>query len=293
MSSRSHAFDPAVAAAPAAGVSIGGGSRRSAAATHSAFVLHSYDWSESSLIVELFTRDAGRVVAAAKGAKRPTSQLRALLMPFQSVHVQFARPRGEDSGEVRTLRHAEWGGGAVAALRGPDWFAGFYLNELLLRLLARDDPHPRLFDAYAATLHGLGHGEMRSEAALRAFELLLLRETGVLPEFRRTTLTQVAVSAGSRYALRVEQGLVQAMAGEASLDGALCLELASALDDWAAQVSGADALQPLQLACTRELAALKAQLRSQLHYHLGGFQLRTRRLVIDTQRLLEASPPTR
>jgi len=86
--------------------------------------------------------------AMAKGAKRPTSHLRSVLMPFQPVQAQFVRSRGDD-GEVRTLRNAEWGGGAVAALRGAEWFAAFYLNELLLRLLARDDPHPRLFDAYA------------------------------------------------------------------------------------------------------------------------------------------------
>jgi DNA repair protein RecO (recombination protein O) len=291
MSSSPHESDATAVAAARA--STGAGPRRSAAATHGAFVLHSYDWSESSLIVELFTRDAGRVVAAAKGAKRPTSQLRAVLMPFQSVLVQFGRTKSEDSSEVRTLRHAEWGGGAVAALRGSDWFAGFYLNELLLRLLARDDPHPRMFDAYAATLHSLGHGEMRSEAALRGFELLLLRETGVLPEFRRTTLTQMPLSAGGRYALRVEQGLVDATAGEASLAATACLELASAMDDWAARAPAADALQALHVACARELPALKVLLRSQLHYHLGGTPLRTRRLVIDTQRLLEAMPPPR
>ncbi|HEY6353715.1 MAG TPA: DNA repair protein RecO, partial [Burkholderiaceae bacterium] len=190
MSSGQGELNP-VAGATAARASGGSGARR-AAATHDAFVLHSYDWSESSLIVELFTRDAGRVVAAAKGVKRPTSQLRALLMPFQLVQVQFARPRAVDQGaELRTLRGAEWGGGDVAALRGSGWFAGFYLNELLLRLLARDDPHPRLFDAYAATLQAFGDNETRREAALRAFELLLLRETGVLPEFNRTTQTQV------------------------------------------------------------------------------------------------------
>ncbi|HET7525647.1 MAG TPA: DNA repair protein RecO, partial [Burkholderiaceae bacterium] len=193
------------------------GSRRAGPVAHSAFVLHSYDWSETSLIVELFTRDSGRVAAAAKGAKRPTSQLRALLMPFQLVGVQFARMRGDAGAEVRTLRSAEWGGGAVVDLRGLDWFAGFYLNELVLRLLARDDPHARLFDAYAASLRALGQGEARSEAALRAFELLLLLETGVLPELGRTTLTQKPLSPGLRYALHPEQGLVDAATREASL----------------------------------------------------------------------------
>src|SRR5262245_49652052 len=110
--------------------------RRTAGAAQAAFVLRSYDWSESSLIVELLTRDSGRVVAAATGAKRPTSQLRAVLMPFQRISVQFARARGDDAGEVRTLRSAEWGGVGAAVIRGDAWFAGFYLNELLMRMLA-------------------------------------------------------------------------------------------------------------------------------------------------------------
>jgi hypothetical protein len=91
------------ASGEAAGASTSGNARRSAAFAHSAFVLHSYDWSESSVIVELFTRDVGRVVAAAKGAKRPTSQLRAVLMPFQLVLVQFARSR-TDGAEVCAAR---------------------------------------------------------------------------------------------------------------------------------------------------------------------------------------------
>jgi DNA repair protein RecO (recombination protein O) len=273
--------------------STAGSPRRVPALVHSAFVLHSYDWSESSLIVELFTRDAGRVVAAAKGAKRPTSQLRAVLMPFQSVHVQFARSRGEPGAEVRTLRTAEWGGGDVVAWQSPDWLAAFYLNELLLRLLARDDPHPRLFDAYANTLQRLGDSETRSETALRAFELLLLRETGVLPDFSRTTLTQVPVAADGRYVLRVEQGLVEAASSEAALTGVACVELAAALDNWDGQAAGLAALQPLHAVCAHELQTLKSMLRGQLHYHLGGAPLRTRQVAIDTQRLLDAAtaPP--
>jgi len=255
-------------------------------------VLHSYDWSESSLIVELFVRDAGRLVAVAKGAKRPTSQLRAVLMPFQPVLVQFVRARG-DGAEVRTLRSAEWGGGEVVELRGDDWFAGFYLNELLLRMLARDDPHARLFDAYEATLHGLGDGELRREAALRAFELLLLHETGVLPEFGRTTLTQRPVSPGGSYALHAGQGLVEATAGEPALSGAACLELAAALGRWAAPVAGEAALQDLYAVCAREWQALKPQLRSELHYHLGGRPLRTRQVVRESQRLLDAAASPR
>ena len=267
-------------------------SRRGTAVAQVAFVLHSHDWSESSLILELLTREAGRVIAAAKGAKRPTSQLRAVLMPFQRITVQFARSRGDEAGEVRTLRGAEWGGEA-APMHGAAWFAGFYLNELLLRLLARDDAHPRLFDAYAAALACLDSSELRSESALRAFELLLLQETGVLPELHRTTLTQAPVQPERRYVLRPDQGRADAAAADTVLSGAHCLALAAALQAWPSAPDDGAAFANLQRACAADLLPLKAQLRAQLHYHLGGATLRTRQVMIDSQRLLEAGPSKR
>ena len=126
-----------------------------ASAPLEAYVLHHYDWSESSLILDLYTRELGRVAVAAKGAKRPHSQLRAVLLPFQRLHVTLGRiAPADDAPEVQTLRGAEWAGGQPM-LSGAALFSGFYVNELLLRLLARHDPHPALFDAYAATLAAL------------------------------------------------------------------------------------------------------------------------------------------
>ena len=152
-------------------------SRGGAATALAAYVLHRYDWSESSLIVDLFSRDLGRLVVAAKGAKRPTSQLRAVLRPFQRIHVTLGR--AALAAEVHNLRGAEWAGG-VPLMGGEALFSGFYLNELLMKLLAREDPHAALWDAYAATLGQLGRAD--EAAALRAFELCLLREIGLLPE---------------------------------------------------------------------------------------------------------------
>jgi DNA repair protein RecO (recombination protein O) len=264
--------------------------RRHAGTVQPAYLLHSHDWSESSLIVELFTREAGRAVAVAKGAKRPTSQLRAVLLPFQRIGVQFARVRRDAADEVRTLRSAEWGGSTVP-LQGAAWFAGFHLNELLLRLLPRDDAHPTLFDVYAATLPELSAGDTRSESALRAFELLLLRESGVLPEFDCTTLTQAPVLPVRRYALRPEKGLVEAAVGEPALSGATCLGIAAALAHWPADAERSR--HELQQVCCGELMPLRTLLRSHLHYHLGGAALRTRQVMIDAQRLLESGTPQR
>ena len=79
-----------------------------------AYVLHQWDWSETSLIVDLFSREAGRVAVAAKGAKRPTSHLRAVLLPFQRIAASISRPRGDEAAEIFNLRAAEYsGGGAI------------------------------------------------------------------------------------------------------------------------------------------------------------------------------------
>ena len=100
-----------------------------------AYVLHHYDWSESSLILDVFTRQHGRVALVAKGAKKPSSNFRPVLLPLQPLQIAF----GGDA-EIRTLKGAEWMGGHTMPT-GDALLSGYYLNELLMRLLARDDPH--------------------------------------------------------------------------------------------------------------------------------------------------------
>ncbi len=248
-----------------------------------AFVLHQWAWSETSLIVDLFTRDQGRVAAVARGAKRPYSQLRPVLMPFQRLLVATARAKAEEGADIVGLRSAEYAGGG-ATLPPARLITGFYLNELLMKLLARGDAHERLFDAYADTLLALAAGE--DEAPLRAFELLLLRETGVLPDLSCNTTTQAPVLPGRGYRLQGEAGLVAAAAGDPApaLAGTLCLALQAALD--------ADDGAVLRQVCAAGLPALRAQLRALLHYHLGSPLLRTREMMLDVRRLLDKPPPS-
>jgi DNA repair protein RecO (recombination protein O) len=240
-----------------------------------AFVLHRYDWSESSLILEVFTRHHGRVALVAKGAKRPSSNFRPVLLPLQPLHIAF----GGDA-EIRTLKSAEWVGGQVMPT-GEALLSGYYLNELLLRLLARDDPHPRLFDAYAAAVGVLAseHGEAR-EPALRAFELVLLREIGLLPSLNLQTLTLAPLDPQARYCLVPEAGLLAVAPDDAraSLSGAQWSALQRALDQ---QPPFAETAR--QAAHT--MAELKPQLRALLHYHCGVSVLRTRQLIMDLQAL--------
>ncbi|NKE68979.1 DNA repair protein RecO [Ramlibacter sp. RBP-2] len=239
------------------------------------FVLHRYDWSESSLIVEVFTREHGRVALVAKGAKRPSSNFRPVLLPLQPLHLAF----GGDA-EIRTLKGAEWVGGQVMPT-GDALLAGFYLNELLLRLLARDDPHPQLFETYADTVSVLASGQAEVvEPALRSFELLLLREIGLLPALHLETATQAPVETDVRYSLLPEAGLARTgpMEARASLAGEQWRALQRALDE------------PAPFAAALGVAAavageLKPQLRALLNYHCGTGTLRTRQLMIDLQGL--------
>ena len=239
-----------------------------------AFVLHSYDWSESSLILEVFTRHRGRVALVAKGAKKPSSNFRPVLLPLQPLRVGYTL--GE---EIRPLKSAEWVGGHVMPT-GDALLSGLYLNELLLRLTARDDPQAALFDMYAGVVRVLAseHGDAL-EPVLRAFELLLLRELGLLPSLDAETLTLAPLAPEARYALVPEGGLrAAAPADRATLAGSQWRALQQALD--------APAAYPATLrACADAAMALKPQLRALLQYHCGSPMLRTRQLMMDLQSL--------
>ncbi len=250
-----------------------------AAVPQAAYVLHRYDWSESSVIVDLFTREQGRMPVVAKGAKRPYSQLRGVLLPFQRLNVSLARAAaGRDADhEVKLLRAAEWAGGA-AMLTGAALFSGFYLNELLMKLLARQDPHAALFDAYALTLPELvAHDDARVQAALRAFELRALQEIGVLPDLSVVTLTQQPVQAGDRYALSAQAGVGVPRGADGGLRGGHWIGLQAALQHGAQQA--------LQAACRECLQELKGMLRGTIQHHLGAATLRTRQAMLEVQSL--------
>lgn len=133
-------------------------------------MLHATAWRETSLIVQTFSRDHGCVAMVAKGAKRPYSVLRPVLSAFQPLLLSWT-----GNGEVKTLTRAEIAG--IRPLTGTALMSAWYMNELLLRLLPREDAHPLLFDAYDMALSQLSNGT-RAAGALRRFEWTLLRETG-------------------------------------------------------------------------------------------------------------------
>jgi DNA repair protein RecO (recombination protein O) len=237
-----------------------------------AYVLHRYDWSESSLILEVFTRSYGRVALIARGAKKPSSSFRPILLPLQPLHISFG---GE--AEIRSLKSAEWQGGHVMPT-GDALLSGYYLNELLMRLLARDDPHPTLFDAYAATVQLLASkGFDTLQVALRAFELRLLRDIGLLPALDIQTATLSALKPDLHYVLLPEAGLREAHDDDrAGLPGAQWQALQDALD-------GDAPFAGTMHACIDHLPELKTQLRALLHYHCDVKILKTRQMMRELQ----------
>ncbi len=239
-----------------------------------AFVLHRYDWSESSLILEVFTRHHGRQAIVAKGVKRPSSSFRPILLPLQPLTISFS-----GDADIKTLKAAEWQGGHVMPT-GEALMSGYYLNELLLTLLAREDAHQALFDMYSRVVEVLASrlGEV-IESALRAFELVLLREIGFLPALHTQTMTLMGLLPDESYCLVPEGGLrLSHDHDKAYLSGAQWIELQDVL-------SGEPDFAAVIRVCSAVAAELKPQLRALLHYHCGVQTLRTRQVMMDMQSL--------
>lgn len=136
-----------------------------------AYVLMSQPWKESSLLVEVLTRNYGRLSLIARSARRPKSALRGVLMPFAPLEIAWF-----GKNELRTLHGAEWCYG-IAQLTNIFLWSGFYINELVLRLTGRDDPMPELFDIYDKTMRSLA-SQCELSTTLRHFELSLLQLFG-------------------------------------------------------------------------------------------------------------------
>jgi DNA repair protein RecO (recombination protein O) len=173
-----------------------------------AFVLHTYAYRETSMVIEIFTRDHGRIALLAKGAKRPRSALRGLLLAFQPLSTTWS-----GKNELRILHKADWSGGQPL-LRGAALMSGFYLNELLLKLLTRDDPHDRLFDSYRAALAQLAV-VADPAGVLREFEKDLLQEAGYALLLDREAGSGAAIAAEKTYTYEAERGPIAARGNEA------------------------------------------------------------------------------
>lgn len=227
-------------------------------------MLHSHPFRETSLLLDVYSRQHGRLAIVARGARRPRSALRGVLMNFQPLRLSWF-----GKGEVRTLHSAEWQGGQPY-LQGTALMCGFYLNELMINLLARDDAHEQLFDYYRATLIRLAH-ESDHAAILRCFEKHLLQELGYALQLETEAGSGKPVQAEVCYRYAEERGAVP---DDGDVRNGLKVMgktlLAMAADDYSDPVA---AQQSKQL------------MRMLLNHHLGGKVLHTRELIKDLQKL--------
>jgi len=217
-----------------------------------AYLLHQRAWRETSKLLEVWSRDHGRLGLVARGARRPSSPQRSLLQPFTPLLLSWSQ-----RGELGNLIGTE-AAGAPIMLRGRPLLAAFYMNELLLRLLARQDPHSHLYDVYAHTLAGLAGSN--PAGALRAFEVQLLSAIGYGLNLIATPEGE-PVEAGADYLYDLDAGPRQAQGRRGPgvpIGGRSLLALhAGALDD-------AD-----------DLKAAKRLLAAALGRHLDGRALKT------------------
>lgn len=192
------------------------------------YVLHTYPYKETSLIVEAFTRQHGRVALLARGARRPRSAMRGMLLSFHPLQLAWS-----GAGELATLIRADWGGAEQprsGTLGGRGLMCAFYVNELVLRLLPREDAHEALFDHYAETIASLSAGESLS-AILRGFEKRLLAELGYAPVLDRDAMSGAPIDPGGRYRYEPDRGPVRAANGsDLTVSGRTLLDVAA--DDY-------------------------------------------------------------
>lgn len=229
----------------------------------SAFVLHTYAYRETSLIVETLTQHFGRVALIAKGARRPRSAVRGLLMAFQPLTLSWFGKH-----ELRTLKNAEWQGGQ-RPLAGSALMCGFYLNELMLKLLPRDDPHPQLFAQYRQTLKDLAEGA-RQAVALRRFEKRLMQELGYALVLEQEAGNARAIEPGTTYFYDVAHGPGRQASAQNSvqLRGKTLLDIAR--DDYSDSAT---------------LVQAKQLMHYLISHQLGSDNLQTRQLLKDLQEL--------
>ncbi|WP_316364322.1 DNA repair protein RecO [Candidatus Thiodiazotropha sp. CDECU1] len=222
-----------------------------------AFVIHRRDYRNTSLLLELYLADQGRLPAIARGAKSGRSTRAMLLQPFSPLRVSLS-----GRGEVKSLTQVE-PDGRPYRLQGERIYCGIYLNELLTRLLQRGDPNPTLYVNYQYTLDRLASGESPDQC-LRDFEVCLIKELGYGMLLDRTADTDQPIESEQTYDYHIEHGPVLAQGGaesDAGIHGRtlICLHRGERLDE-------------------QGKAEAKQLMRRVISYYLGDRPLKSREL---------------
>ena len=227
-----------------------------------AFLLHQRPFRDTSLLLDVFSRDHGKLALVARGARAQKSRLKPLLRPFMPLQLSWLL-----RSDLGTLTGAELDG-QPWTLSGDALMSGYYLNELILHLLHRHDPHPEVFEAYAQTIARLAASEDPAPA-LRVFEIELLKLLGYEPSFGHEAVTHDEIDPAAHYEYRAEQGPVRVgrESGPMVFSGELLIAIREHRFDDAKVLRSAGRL-----------------LRNVIAHHLGGKELKSRKVLVDLHR---------
>lgn len=227
-----------------------------------AFILHHRPFRDTSQILDVISREHGRLALVARGSRGQKSRLRGVLRPFLPLSLSWVQ-----RSDLGTLTGAELRGGPVQ-LNGDSLLAGYYVNELLLHFLHRHDPQPEIFELYVETVNSLcASGNVAP--CVRRFEIELLRQLGYALNLAHEAHTQQLLHADAYYEFRFEQGpvRVERSSGPMVFSGAVLQAIAAGQFDDPAILTQANRL-----------------LREVIRFHLGGKELKSRKVLRDLHR---------
>ncbi|MDH3337792.1 MAG: DNA repair protein RecO [Gammaproteobacteria bacterium] len=229
-----------------------------------AFVLHHRPFRDSSQILDVISRDHGKLAVVARGSRGARSRLKGVLRPFMPLSISWII-----KSDLGTLTGAEVRG-APLSLSGDALLSGFYVNELILHFLHRHDPQPEIFEAYALTIEGLAVAGDDVAPCLRRFEVELLRQSGYALNLDHEYDSNRTLDPQQNYEYRAEQGpvAVSRAAGPLIFSGKLLAAIG------AQQFDDADVLR-----------AANRLLREVIAFHLGGKELKSRKVLQEMRRL--------
>ena len=227
-----------------------------------AYILHHRPFRDSSQLLDVITVDHGKLGLVARGSRGARSRLKGVLRPFMPLAISWVQ-----RSDLGTLTGAEVRG-APLSLSGDALLSGYYVNELLINFLHRHDPQPEIFDAYGKTVEALA-GTDSVARCLRQFEIELLRHVGYALNFDHESDSHDALDPEQFYEYRFEQGPVRVTRNEGSMvfRGAELLAIGAQRFDEPAVLRAASRL-----------------LREVINFHLGGKELKSRKVLIDLHR---------
>ena len=227
------------------------------------FILHHRPFRDTSQLLDLLSREHGKLAVVARGSRGARSRLKGVLRPFMPLSMSWVI-----KSDLGTLTGAEVRG-APLSLTGDALLSGYYVNELILHFLHRHDPQPEIFDAYAQTIEALAAAGADVAAILRQFEMALLRHSGYALNLGHESGSGETLDPAQSYEYRMEQGPVAVSRKEGLLvfSGAALTAIArQEFDD------------------PEVLRAASQLMREVIAFHLGGKELKSRKVLLEMHR---------